>query len=76
MKKLIILSVIVCCANGLATGQSITVKSPQAGRNLFREAGYSVMDIDNKISKAYHDIFEGPRLPLTIPQVLTPLLQM
>jgi oligosaccharide reducing-end xylanase len=29
-------------------------------RNLFREAGYKQKDIDEKIAKAYHDIFEGP----------------
>jgi oligosaccharide reducing-end xylanase len=28
--------------------------------NLFREAGYSKADIDAKVAKAYHDIFEGP----------------
>jgi oligosaccharide reducing-end xylanase len=51
MKKLIVLFFIVCCTYKLATGQS---------RNLFREAGYSTADIDAKINKAYHDIFEGP----------------
>jgi len=29
-------------------------------RNIFREAGYSEVEIDNKIAKAYHDVFEGP----------------
>jgi len=29
-------------------------------RNLFREAGYSQPDIDQKVAKAYHDVFEGP----------------
>jgi len=28
--------------------------------NLFREAGYKQKDIDEKLAKAYHDIFEGP----------------
>ncbi|RPD52004.1 glycoside hydrolase [Paracnuella aquatica] len=28
--------------------------------NLFREAGYSQADIDRKLAKAYHDVFEGP----------------
>lgn len=28
--------------------------------NLFREAGYSQADIDKKVAKAYHDVFEGP----------------
>lgn len=60
MKKLLILPFIICYVYGLATGQSITVKSGQNTRNLFREAGYSTADIEDKISKAYHDIFEGP----------------
>lgn len=30
-------------------------------RNLFREAGYSQADIDQKVAKAYHDVFEGPK---------------
>jgi oligosaccharide reducing-end xylanase len=29
-------------------------------RNLFLEAGYSQADIDAKLDKAYHDLFEGP----------------
>jgi len=29
-------------------------------RDVFREAGYAQADIDNKVAKAYHDIFEGP----------------
>jgi oligosaccharide reducing-end xylanase len=29
-------------------------------RNVFREAGYSQQEIDQKLAKAYHDIFEGP----------------
>jgi oligosaccharide reducing-end xylanase len=29
-------------------------------RNFFLEAGYKQADIDQKLSKAYHDIFEGP----------------
>ncbi|MFW6203192.1 MAG: glycosyl hydrolase family 8 [Marinilabilia sp.] len=28
-------------------------------RNLFREAGYSQAEIDKKVEKAYHDLFEG-----------------
>ncbi|MDF7815802.1 glycosyl hydrolase family 8 [Hymenobacter sp. YC55] len=28
--------------------------------NLLREAGYSQADIDKKVAKAYHDVFEGP----------------
>lgn len=29
-------------------------------RNVFLEAGYSQEDIDAKLAKAYHDVFEGP----------------
>src|SRR5689334_5979577 len=29
-------------------------------RNLFRDAGYSQAAIDEKVAKAYHDVFEGP----------------
>ncbi len=29
-------------------------------RNLFREMGYSQKEIDQKVAKAYHDVFEGP----------------
>jgi oligosaccharide reducing-end xylanase len=29
-------------------------------RNIFREAGYKQADIDTKLTKAYHDVFEGP----------------
>jgi oligosaccharide reducing-end xylanase len=29
-------------------------------RNVFLEAGYKREDIDAKVSKAYHDVFEGP----------------
>ena len=35
------------------------LKAPQY-RNLFKEAGYSQVEIDNKLAKAYSDIFEGP----------------
>lgn len=29
-------------------------------RNLFSEAGYSQIEIDKKLAKAYYDVFEGP----------------
>jgi oligosaccharide reducing-end xylanase len=29
-------------------------------RNVFKEAGYKQKDIDAKLAKAYHDVFEGP----------------
>lgn len=34
-------------------------KRPQY-RNLFKEAGYSQAEIDQKLTKAYYDVFEGP----------------
>ncbi|MFA9187482.1 glycosyl hydrolase family 8 [Flavobacterium magnesitis] len=34
-------------------------KTPQY-RNLFKEVGYSQVEIDQKLAKAYYDIFEGP----------------
>jgi oligosaccharide reducing-end xylanase len=42
----------------LVIGQS--KKATGNYRNLFREAGYSQKEIDAKLEKAYHDIFEGP----------------
>jgi oligosaccharide reducing-end xylanase len=35
------------------------LKRPQY-RNLFKEAGYSQIEIDKKLAKAYYDVFEGP----------------
>ena len=35
-------------------------KTPQY-RNLFKEAGYSQIEIDKKLAKAYYDVFEGPK---------------
>jgi len=29
-------------------------------RNVFLDAGYNKADIDSKLAKAYHDVFEGP----------------
>src|SRR5690242_19510162 len=29
-------------------------------RNVFREAGYSQADIDQKVASVYHELFEGP----------------
>lgn len=40
--------------------QNITGSSSGNYRNLFREAGYKQADIDAKLAKAYHDVFEGP----------------
>ncbi|MGE5447142.1 MAG: glycosyl hydrolase family 8, partial [Bacteroidales bacterium] len=37
-----------------------TVLPASHTRNLFLEAGYAQADIDKKVEKAYHDLFEGP----------------
>lgn len=42
------------------TGEGSASFSPGAYRNLFKEAGYKDAAIEQKIGKAYHDIFEGP----------------
>ena len=39
--------------------EKLAFKTPQY-RNLFKEAGYSQVEIDKKLAKAYYDIFEGP----------------
>jgi oligosaccharide reducing-end xylanase len=37
-----------------------TVRAVGIPRNLLREAGYSQQEIDQKVAKAYYDVFEGP----------------
>ena len=39
--------------------ESKTINSSKY-RNVFLEFGYKKTDIDNKVAKAYHDLFEGP----------------
>ena len=41
----------------------IDIAAFQSGKyhNTLMEAGYSKSDIDQKVDKAYHDIFEGPK---------------
>jgi oligosaccharide reducing-end xylanase len=36
------------------------VAGQKKGHNLLLQAGYSQAEIDQKVAKAYHDIFEGP----------------
>jgi oligosaccharide reducing-end xylanase len=69
MKKLMLLVVGMALTPGWLSGQThmaIKKKSdPSASvsgkyRNLFREAGYSQAQIDQKLAKAYYDVFEGP----------------
>ena len=56
-------------APGLSFGQTHSKKAKQViksssgageGVNLFKKAGYSQAEIDRKLTKAYHDVFEGP----------------
>lgn len=69
MKKIVLLYIIVALLPALANSQTkkVSKKAPVKGAfasgvypNLFREAGYSKADINNKVMKAYHDVFEGP----------------
>ena len=68
-RKLVLLHVLIALLPVLAIGQNGKVSKKLKGKgafasgvypNLFREAGYSKADIDSKLAKAYHDIFEGP----------------
>jgi oligosaccharide reducing-end xylanase len=43
--------------------EAVTSQTPKKTgkyRNLFKEAGYKQVDIDQKVVKAYSDLFEGP----------------
>ena len=51
--------VLVISQNKQKTGKP-ELKHPQY-RNLFKEAGYSQVEIDKKLAKAYYDVFEGPK---------------
>ena len=64
--KYILPFVFLLFAFSVAFGQVLDVKKTikpayQSGiyRNLFLEAGYPQAEIDQKIAKAYHDVFEG-----------------
>ncbi len=69
MKKILLLNAVVILIFGSALGQGRKATKKNTGkgvfysgvyRNLFLEAGYSQADIDAKVAKAYHDVFEGP----------------
>jgi oligosaccharide reducing-end xylanase len=62
--------VLICSAllPVIASGQQrVAIRSHQPAaetgkyRSLFREAGYNQQAIDQKVAKAYHDVFEGPK---------------
>ena len=54
--------ILVLTVPALVIGQNkkSELKRPQYS-NLFKEAGYSQIEIDQKLSKAYYDVFEGPK---------------
>jgi oligosaccharide reducing-end xylanase len=58
MAILMIVPILGTSQNKKKTGK----KEPGASqyRNLFKEAGYSQTEIDQKLAKAYYDVFEGP----------------
>ncbi|MDP9046878.1 MAG: glycosyl hydrolase family 8, partial [Bacteroidota bacterium] len=69
MKKLMLLYMSVALLPGLANGQSGKASKKSTGKgafisgtypNMFYDAGYSKADINQKVVKAYHDVFEGP----------------
>jgi oligosaccharide reducing-end xylanase len=69
MKNLIFTLVLLTVVPELSKGQkqrfrhkpmaNTTVQSPKS-INLLRKAGYSQTEINAKVAKAYHDVFEGP----------------
>ncbi|MGE5519273.1 MAG: glycosyl hydrolase family 8, partial [Candidatus Dadabacteria bacterium] len=62
----LILLLVLCYHSSFPQSKKKAGKEKQAAfysgtyRNVFREAGYSQADIDQKVAKAYHDVFEGP----------------
>ena len=67
MKKLLLVYTAVALLPGLANCQNIKDKTSDEPAsisgvypNLLQQAGYSKRDIDKKVAKAYHDVFEGP----------------
>jgi len=69
MKKTLLLSAVIVLIFGSAVGQRRKGIKKIAGQgafysgvypSLFLQAGYSQAAIDEKLTKAYHDVFEGP----------------
>ncbi|MEJ8843352.1 glycosyl hydrolase family 8 [Lacibacter sp. H375] len=61
---LFIAALALVCSSPHANAQSKKSKqkvTATAYRNVFKEAGYKQADIDAKIEKAYHDLFESPQ---------------
>ncbi|MFL5742992.1 MAG: glycosyl hydrolase family 8 [Flavisolibacter sp.] len=57
---LLLLSTVVFCQNKNSGKYHKAAFYSGSYPNVFLEAGYKQKDIDQKISQAYHDIFEGP----------------
>ena len=61
-KKIIVLILVLVASNVILAQKNKkqdSAKKPQY-RNIFKEAGYNKADIDQKLAKAYYDVFEGP----------------
>lgn len=59
----VLILILIVPALAISQNKKKTVKSAiktSQYRNLFKEAGYSQVEIDQKLAKAYYDIFEGP----------------
>jgi oligosaccharide reducing-end xylanase len=63
IRTLVLIVLMLVPILGMSQSKKKTEKSdskrPQY-RNLFKEAGYSQAEIDQKLAKAYYDVFEGP----------------
>lgn len=57
----VLVVLLITFSSYLVTSQSNESFKKVKYRNLFKEAGYKQTDIDKKLSKAYYDIFEGPK---------------
>jgi len=59
-----VLMLAIVSLQGTTFGQNKPIGEPAFSSgvypNLFLQAGYKQSDIDDKVTKAYHDIFEGP----------------
>jgi oligosaccharide reducing-end xylanase len=60
MKPIFSLCIIVFLLPVTAYCQNKKAANKRTYRDLFLEAGYSQHDIDQKVAKAYYDVFEGP----------------
>ena len=61
MKRLVLFLLIACIGQEVVSAQKTKAAFyTDVYPNVFKEAGYSQADIDAKVDKAYHDLFEGP----------------